>query len=136
MENWKIIKGYPNYSISNLGNVKNNKTDRVLKQHKKAGRYFAVELQPKKQFFIHRLVAENFLENPKKLPFVNHKNGNGFDNKKENLEWITQKDNIIHSRKITKNGSVISYKKIKEIFETKETLTKKEFYLDLLSNCK
>lgn len=47
--------------------------------------------------YVHRLVALVHLANPKELPEVNHKNGIRFDNKKSNLEWVTQIDNIRHA---------------------------------------
>jgi hypothetical protein len=137
MENiWKKINGYETYEINDTGIVRNVKTGRTLKQHKKAMRYFSIELQPKKQFFIHRLIAEHFIPNNENLPFVNHKNGNGFDNRIENLEWVTQKENLFHSKNITKNGTVVSMKKIKEIFNDFPNMSKEEFFLKLLENCK
>lgn len=43
--------------------------------------------------YAHRLVAEYFLDNPKNLPYVHHKDGNKLNNKKENLEWVSAQEN-------------------------------------------
>jgi len=49
-----------------------------------------------KRFYVHRLVATAFLKNPDNLPEVNHKNHKRDDNRLQNLEWISARDNKLH----------------------------------------
>lgn len=94
METFKKIEEFSNYSVSNLGNVRNDKTVRILKTYTKPSGYMQVQLGRKTiPQYIHRLVAKAFIPNNDNKPQVNHKNGIKCDNKVENLEWVTASEN-------------------------------------------
>jgi len=94
METFIKIEEFNNYSISNLGNVKNDKTGRILKTYTKPSGYKQVQLGRKTiPQYIHRLVAKAFIPNDDNKPQVNHKNGDKSDNRVENLEWVTASEN-------------------------------------------
>ena len=65
MEEWRVITDFPNYYVSNLGNVKNIKTSKIMKQTIKSGYYHVCLTNEtiKKIFKIHRLVALSFINN-------------------------------------------------------------------------
>lgn len=97
---WKKIKDFENYSVSNTGLIMNNKTGSVLKTTIKKKRsligYELVYLYNKKGrkcLSVHRLVALAFIPNPKNYPQINHKDENSLNNNVGNLEWCTQKYN-------------------------------------------
>ena len=98
MEEWRVINDFHNYSVSNLGNLMNNKTGKFLKSCVKGG-YLNITLindKIKKTFKVHRLVALAFIENTENKTDVNHKNKNKLDNTLSNLEWMTRKENNQH----------------------------------------
>ncbi len=112
---WKDIKGYEGlYQVSNTGEVKSLsrlvknfgfQEQRNLKFLKHSMGYSTVALSKDakvKQFLVHRLVAIAFIENHNNKKFINHISGIKTDNRIENLEWVTSKENNAHSRLIIK----------------------------------
>ena len=94
------IKGFPNYQISNLGNVWSKTTKKILKPYKTNRGYLTVGFWlegKKKRLSIHRLVAQAFLTNPQNFPEVNHINGCKRDNSLCNLEWVSSSANVAHA---------------------------------------
>ena len=101
MEIWRTVDGSNgDYAVSNCGRVKNTKTERILKpviDQRGYGRVCLFTMNRDKRYKVHRLVAQAFIPNPNKLPQVNHKDGNKQNNAVENLEWITNEDNMKHA---------------------------------------
>ena len=98
METFKIIEGFENYSVSDLGNVKNNKTGRQLKPGKKKLGYEIVNLtsgnKSRSSKTVHRLVACGFLETRNNKCFVDHIDNNPSNNAVLNLRWATACENM------------------------------------------
>lgn len=110
-EVWKPIEGYEGlYEVSNLGRVRsllfhNNQTTfsrlKLLSTTDNGHGYLIVGLRDgkhRKNHYVHRLVAQAFIPNPRNLPNIDHIDHDRSNNAVENLQWITQKDNVRRSR--------------------------------------
>jgi len=114
------IPGYPDYLVTEDGEVWSAKYGnlRIRKVQKSKIGYDTINLKQNgvsKTFSVHRLVAMAWFENKDNLPVVNHKNGEKTDNKVVNLEYVTHRDNAIHSLEVLGNKTILSrsHEKIK-----------------------
>lgn len=137
-EIWQTVKGFEDYEISSCGRVKTK--ERLIKynhavtgsEHYRRSKerelkvytnqlngykfvqlYFEGKATNKN---IHRLVAENFIDNESSLPVVNHIDGNKHNNTVDNLEWCTDAYNHEHATKtgLVARGSRVASSKLNE----------------------
>jgi hypothetical protein len=144
-EIWKDIPNYKGlYQASSLGRIKSlartvnsshGSTQFINERIRKyvftpLGYYRILLLKCKvrKIYFVHRLVAITFIENPDNKPQINHKDGNKLNNNVDNLEWCTQKENSIHA---WSNGLQKPY--IREKYKT-NTRSRKVLQFDMNGN--
>ena len=113
MEEWKEIKGYENYFVSNFGNVKHN--DKIKSQFNNRG-YKCVDLyknNQRKHFKVHKLVYMTFIGEYNYKLDINHIDGNKENNNINNLEVCTRKENLEHAVRLGLNKQSIKITAIK-----------------------
>lgn len=114
-EVWKVVDFNLGYEVSNMGNLRS--MDRFITNSLNITRFYKgkdIKYKPDKNGYfiykfliegkykhykIHRLIAETFIPNPNNLPQVNYKDGDKTNNRINNLEWITNRNNLIHAIK-------------------------------------
>ena len=137
-EIWKPITYASNYEVSNLSNIRNIKKnknitvnyERLKKTNTRARVGITNNDNKSKGYYLHRIVAEHFIDNPNHLPEVNHKNGDFYDNRACNLEWISKIDNMKHA--VDNNLIVNKFKRRIRVFNK---ITKQEQIFDSLTEC-
>ena len=114
---WKPVVGYDGYFVSNTGIIRSFKRGKPhdLRYVTKVDGYLRTYLCKNgktKAFYVHRVVAQAFIDNPNNLPFVNHKDECKTNNCVDNLEWCTFKYNINYGTAIKRREAHTNKKAI------------------------
>ncbi|HSH23960.1 MAG TPA: HNH endonuclease, partial [Massilibacterium sp.] len=98
---------YPQYQVSNFGRIMSLKQhNKRIMSNRKFGEYIGVTLYngngytQRKNAYVHRLVAEHFIDNPDNKNQINHKDGDKSNNVVSNLQWCTGSENVKHAYKM------------------------------------
>lgn len=134
MEEYREIPEYPNYMISNFGNLKNKKTDKILNQWI-AGRGYnycrIININGQKKITIHSLVAKIFIgERPINFD-IDHIDRNKLNNRVDNLRYLTKSENALNKNieiKPRKNNNSETHHIIKNKYEKFEVRIKCKYY--------
>lgn len=136
-EVWKDVVGWEDsYEVSNLGRIRTknrlrkgkNDSDAQVSVHIKesyidADGYERISLyqdSKTKLAGVHRLVAEAFIPNPDNLPQVNHIDGDKSNNNSNNLQWVTNEQNIRHSIEKGSRDSQKHQKRVERVSDHKQ----------------
>ena len=116
-EEWKPIKGFDGiYLVSSQGRVAATRfktgsckypEKRIKAINDNGSGYMQVAMRHK-NYYVHRLVAEAFIENPNGLPQVHHLDANTKNNSVDNLAWVTARENIHHAQPQMKRPKSVS----------------------------
>jgi|TARA_S200002703_G_scaffold77385_1_gene66719 hypothetical protein len=133
---WLPIPGYEQqYCINKKGDIKRIGTgrgvrgNRLLAQVVAKNGYKIVTLwknNKSKTHYVHRLLAENFIEGDRCLS-VNHKDGNKLNNRLENLEFVSLRENTIHQHATGLANTKTQFKPSKVPLEHRALIAKRVF---------
>jgi hypothetical protein len=98
MREWKVPVSAPDLLVSNRGDVILDGEMVHITDNGHGYKQVVVTLYGKRRkYYVHRLVAECFVSNPKRCREVNHKDGDKANNDYTNLEWCTRSENMLHA---------------------------------------
>ena len=95
-EEFRVCIGHNNYSVSNFGRVRNNKTNKIVKGSINSEGYLNLDYRldgTRHYKKIHRLIAVAFIPNPEDKPLIDHIDNNRTNNNAYNLRWCTSSEN-------------------------------------------
>lgn len=107
-----------NYYISNFGRVYNSRSKLITLSPEGKGKYARVKINGKK-YRVHRLVASIFIPNPDNKPYVDHIDGDRYNNRADNLRWVTSLENNRHLSETTQNFRNLTESEKQEIKNSK-----------------
>lgn len=136
METWMTVKEFPSYEVSSYGAIR-NAAGKPRKPSLKANGYLQVTLKHKgsyKNYYVHRLVACAFMPPSDLSMDVNHKDGVRHNNKLDNLEWASRKENIQHAIKTFGSMCGLKHSQAKLTIDEVEEIRKSDGSSTLAAN--
>ena len=139
-EIWKDIKDYEGrYQVSNFGNIKSLKTNKLLKPYKITNGYLQIVLCKKgkeEKRLIHILVAEAFIGKRKRGMQINHKDENKTNNNVNNLEWCNAKYNSNYGTRNKRISTRVLCVELNKIYDSiREASKELKIYETSISHC-
>jgi hypothetical protein len=130
-EEWRVIPDFPDYEVSNVGNVRRSKNNHLFSPSLDSYGYRQVIIRRDKQPYcrkVYRLVLEAFSPNIDSKPQIDHINRIRTDDRLENLRWVTSSENCRNRGGFTEDMLGISWSKKNSRYVVRLAIDKVETY--------